>query len=71
MAEKILAPLAGKVIAINIKVGDAVEEDDEAMVIEAMKMETAVFVPCNGTVKEILAKEGAMVEEDDVLAVIE
>ena len=71
MAEKILAPLAGKVIAINLKVGDAVEEDDEALVIEAMKMETAVFVPCNGTIKEILVKEGAMVEEDDVLAVIE
>ena len=71
MAEKILAPLAGKVIAINIKIGDAVEEDDEALVIEAMKMETAVFVPCNGTIKEIMVKEGAMVEEDDVLAVIE
>jgi biotin carboxyl carrier protein len=71
MAEKILAPLAGKVIAINIQVGGKVEEDDEAMVIEAMKMETAVFVPCSGTVKEILVKEGAMVEEDDVLAIIE
>lgn len=71
MAEKILAPLAGNVVAVKIKVGDTVREDDEAMVIEAMKMETLVYVPCNGTVKEILAKEGAMVEEDDVLAVIE
>jgi acetyl-CoA carboxylase biotin carboxyl carrier protein len=60
MAEKILAPLAGKVV-----------EDDEAMVIEAMKMENEVFVPCDGTVKEVLVKEGASVEEDDVLAVIE
>jgi acetyl-CoA carboxylase biotin carboxyl carrier protein len=71
MAEKILAPLAGKVVAVKIKVGDKVEEDDEAMVIEAMKMETEVFVPCDGTVKEILVKEGAMVEEDDVLAIID
>jgi acetyl-CoA carboxylase biotin carboxyl carrier protein len=71
MAEKILAPLAGNIVAVNIKVGDAVQEDDEAMVIEAMKMETLVYVPCKGTVKEILVKEGAMVEEDDVLAVIE
>lgn len=71
MAEKVLAPLAGKVVAVKIKVGDKVEEDDEAMVIEAMKMETEVFVPCDGTVKEVLVKEGASVEEDDVLAVIE
>ena len=71
MAEEILAPLAGKVVAVNIAVGDAVEEDEEGMVIEAMKMETPVFIPCNGTVKEIRVKEGAEVEEDDVLAVIE
>jgi len=71
MAEKILAPLAGKIAAVKIKVGDKVEEDDDAVVIEAMKMETEVFVPCDGTVKEVLVKVGDKVEEDDVLAVIE
>ncbi len=71
MAEKILAPLAGKVVSVNIAVGDAVEEDDEALVIEAMKMETPIYIPCNGTVQEVRVKEGAEVEEDDVLAVIE
>jgi acetyl-CoA carboxylase biotin carboxyl carrier protein len=71
MAEEILAPLAGKVVSVNIAVGDAVEEDDEALVIEAMKMETPIYIPCNGTVKEVRVKEGAEVEEDDVLAVIE
>lgn len=71
MADQILAPMAGKIVAVQIKAGDKVEEDDTAMVIEAMKMETEVFVPCDGTVKEVLVKEGAMVEEEDVLAVIE
>ena len=71
MAQNMLAPLAGKIISLNIQVGDAVEEDDEVMVIEAMKMETAVFAPCSGTVKEIRVKQGDMVEEDDVLAVID
>ncbi len=71
MAEKIQAPLAGKVVAVKIKAGDKVEEDDDAVVIEAMKMETEVFVPCDGTVKEVLVKVGDKVEEDDVLAVIE
>lgn len=71
MGEKLLAPLAGNVVAVSIKAGDTVQEDDEAMVIEAMKMETSIYVPCNGTVKEVLVKEGAAVEEDDVLAIIE
>jgi acetyl-CoA carboxylase biotin carboxyl carrier protein len=71
MAEEILAPLAGKIVQLNLEVGAKVEEDDEAMVIEAMKMETPVFVPCDGTVKELKVKEGDEVEEDDVLAIID
>ena len=71
MAQEVLAPLAGKIVQLSLEVGAKVEEDDEAMVIEAMKMETPVFVPCDGTVKELKVKEGDEVEEDDVLAVIE
>jgi acetyl-CoA carboxylase biotin carboxyl carrier protein len=70
MSEEILAPLAGKVIKLNIQVGDKVEEDQEAFVIEAMKMETEVYVPCDGTVESVLIKQGDEVEEDDVLAII-
>jgi biotin carboxyl carrier protein len=71
MAEEILAPLSGKVFKVYVSVGDQVEEDDEVIIIEAMKMETPVFAPCNGAVKEVKVKEGDTVEEDDVLAIIE
>ena len=71
MAQEILAPLAGKIVQLNIEVGAKVEEDDEALVIEAMKMETPVYVPCNGTVKELKVAKGDEVEEDDLLAVID
>jgi acetyl-CoA carboxylase biotin carboxyl carrier protein len=71
MAQEILAPLAGKVFQLKIKVGDRVEEDDEALIIEAMKMETPIYAPCSGTVKQVNVKEGDAVEEDDVLVVIE
>lgn len=67
----ILAPLSGKIVAVSIAQGDAVKEDDEAFIIEAMKMETPVYVPGDGTVKEIKVKENDDVEMDDVLAVIE
>ncbi len=68
---EILSPFSGKVIRIEIKKGAAVKEDDEAFVIEAMKMETPIYAPCSGTVKEIKVKENQDVEADDVLAVIE
>ena len=71
MAEEILAPLAGKIIQMDLEVGKAVEEDDEIMVIEAMKMETPIFVPCDGVVREVRVKEGDEVAENDVLAVID
>ena len=71
MTQEIIAPLAGKVFQLNIKPGDNVEEDDEALVIEAMKMETPIYVPCDGTVTQVNVEEGSEVEEDDVLAIIE
>jgi len=71
MDHEIIAPLAGKVLQLNIEVGGKTEEDAEAVIIEAMKMETPIYSPCNGTVKEIKVKEGDTVEEDDVLAVVE
>ena len=71
MAVEITAPLSGKILEINIKAGDSVEEDDEAFIIEALKMETSVYVPCDGTVKEVKVSANDEVEEDDVLAIIE
>lgn len=43
MSEELLAPMLGKIVEIYAKVGDAVEEDDDAILIEAMKMETPVY----------------------------
>lgn len=71
MSEELLAPLSGKIIQIDVNVGDSVEEDDDALVIEAMKMETPVYIPCDGKVAEIKVKVGDEVEEDDVLLIVE
>ncbi len=71
MSEEILAPLAGKIIQLNIAVGSTVEEDEEILVIEAMKMETPVFAPVGGTVITISVNTGDEVAEDQVLAVID
>jgi len=71
MAQEVLAALAGDIWKISVAVGDAVEEDDEVFVVEALKMEIPVYAPCDGTISEIRVKKGDKVEEDDVLAVID
>lgn len=65
------SPLAGKILAINVNVGDQVAEDDEVLVVEAMKMENPVFSEFDGVVKEIKVKVGDRVEEGVVLIVLE
>jgi len=67
----VLAPLAGKILAVLVEPGAKVEEDDELIVIEALKMENTVYAPSGGTVKEIKVKIGDSVEDEDLLLVIE
>jgi biotin carboxyl carrier protein len=71
MAEDVRAPLAGNIWEVLVKEGDKVEEDDEIIVIEALKMENLIYAPCAGTIKEVKVKKGDKVEEDDLLLVIE
>jgi len=71
MAEEVKAPLAGNIWNVLVEVGAKVEEEDELLVIEALKMENLVYAPCAGTIKEVRVKKGDKVEEDDVMIVIE
>jgi len=63
--------MAGKVIDVKVEVGDTVSEDDELVILEAMKMEMPIVAPTSGKVKEIKCKKGDAVGADDVLVVIE
>ena len=71
MATEVLVPLAGNVWQILVNVGDEVEEDDELLIIEALKMENPVYAPCDGKVAEIRVKKGDVVEDDEVLMIID
>lgn len=61
------APLAGNVFNILVSVGDAVEEGDVILVLEAMKMETEIRSLETGVVAEILVNTGDAVKVGDVL----
>ena len=68
---EITAPMGGKVIDVKVKPGDAVNEDDEVIILEAMKMELPVVAPVAGTVQEVKCSNGDAVEADTVLVVLE
>ncbi len=67
----IIAPMPGKVIALDVAEGDSVTAGQRLMVLEAMKMEHALTAPFDGTVTQLSASEGAQVQVEAVLAVVE
>ncbi|MEM7781163.1 MAG: acetyl/propionyl/methylcrotonyl-CoA carboxylase subunit alpha [Pseudomonadota bacterium] len=67
----ILAPMPGKVIALDVSEGEAVTAGQRLMVLEAMKMEHALTAPFDGTVTGLDASEGGQVQVEAVLCVVE
>jgi biotin carboxyl carrier protein len=71
MSEIIEAPMPGKIVEIKVKAGDTVKEDDELVVLEAMKMENLIYAPAGGTVKEVKVVAGQNVVTSQVILIIE
>lgn len=65
------APMPGLVINTKVKVGDLVEENDELLVLEAMKMENVLKSDGFGVVKSILVKKGEKVDKKQLLITFE
>ncbi len=67
---EVKAPMPGLILRIEKNAGEAVEEGDLILVMEAMKMESEVFSPQAGTISEIKVTQGDQMKAGDVLAVI-
>jgi biotin carboxyl carrier protein len=65
------APMPGRVIVIEVTVGQVVAPGDGLIVLEAMKMENEFKAAVAGTVKEIRVTPGQAVNPGDVLVVVE
>jgi biotin carboxyl carrier protein len=61
------SPLAGKVVSLDVKVGQSVAAGAQVATIEAMKMNTYLYAPKAGTVAAILVNPGDGVEEGTVM----
>jgi 3-methylcrotonyl-CoA carboxylase alpha subunit len=64
---QIVAPMPGRIVLVKANPGDAVEEGQELLVMEAMKMELALKAPRAGNIASIHAAQGAVVDADTVL----
>ncbi|AEG14412.1 biotin/lipoyl attachment domain-containing protein [Desulfofundulus kuznetsovii DSM 6115] len=71
MAIPVKAPMVGKLVSVNVKVGDQVKENEPVATIEAMKMEVKIYSPANGLVKEIKANPGEVVNPDTTILILE
>ena len=64
---QVVAPMPGRIVLVKANAGDTVEEGQELLVMEAMKMELALKAPRAGTIASIGAAQGDFVEADAVL----
>jgi biotin carboxyl carrier protein len=72
MAKEIIeAPLPGKIMSVEVTVGNTVEEGGVICVIEAMKMENPILSPARGSVIGVAVSPGQVVKTGEKIAVIE
>jgi biotin carboxyl carrier protein len=69
--ETIESPMPGKILSIEVKIGDMVKEEDQLFILEAMKMENPIVAPISGKIVELNVALNATVATGQVLAVIQ
>ena len=69
--EKIVSPMPGNILAVNVQAGDAVKKGQVLMILEAMKMENEIMCPCDGKVASVNTSKGSAVESGTLLCVIQ
>jgi biotin carboxyl carrier protein len=69
--ETVEVPITGKIISVNVKVGDEVKEGDVLCILESMKMENPILAPVDGTITEVGVDVEQVVKPGEIIAVIE
>ena len=65
--DSISAPMPGLILDISVEEGQEVNEDEQLLVLEAMKMENIITSPRNGVIKTISVKQGDAVDKKQLL----
>jgi acetyl-CoA carboxylase biotin carboxyl carrier protein len=67
----IKSDITGTVWKILVKPGESVQEDDELVILESMKMEIPVTATETAVVHEVCVIEGQSISEGDVVVTLE
>ena len=62
------APMPGKILSVEVKLGDRVSRGQTVVILEAMKMKNAIKSPYDGVVLEIMVRAEQTVAYGDPLA---
>ena len=68
---KIFTEVSGRVCEVRVAAGGRVNQGDDVVMVEAMKMEIPASSPAAGTIKSILVKLDDLVAEGQAVAVLD
>ena len=63
----VISPLAGKLVSVEVKVGQEVQEGAQIATVEAMKMNTYIYAPKAGKIASVQVNPGDAVDEGSVI----
>lgn len=70
-SKEIIAPLNGRIVQINVKEGESVEEGDPLMVIESMKMENKILASRSAVIRKIEVNVGDQVQANQLMITLD
>lgn len=68
---KIVAPIPGVVLSLDVKVGDTIKVGDRLLVLEAMKMENNIVSEKAGTITAVKVSVGQQVLQNEIMIELE
>ena len=71
VADRLLAPMPGRIVETRVAAGDVVAENDVLIVLEAMKVQMRLVAPRAGTVAAIRVEAGDLVQDGMELVVFD
>ena len=69
-ATEIASPMPGTILDVKVAPGQAVNENDVLIILEAMKMENEIVAAAAGTIDAVLVTKGSSVNAGDLLITI-
>jgi geranyl-CoA carboxylase alpha subunit len=68
---RLLAPIDGKIVAVNALAGAGARKGETLVVLEAMKMEFQIAAAADGVIKEVACQVGQQVKARQLLVLVE